>query len=310
MELNSVRVPGKVMLSGEYAVLHGGTAVLIPVPRYLTLSETEAPPAHPHSPVINAALAEPIAEIADFEARHPLSGMEVDRREFVTQAGGAISKLGLGSSAAEAVGVIALRLERMGIPYVENRSLVAELAMRAHNRAQGGAGSGADVAVIAYGEPILFRRYGEEVTITTVEQEKREILPPLALLWSGIAANTRRLVAQFEQWCGTADRAEGYLAELIRVGDRVAETWFSGDSTSLFGLLEEYDQQMSRCMGAAKIEWKTPLHREIGDWAKRHGGHSKPTGAGAGDMILTVGTLPYGERSELRIDLSQPLLHM
>ena len=33
--MTSVRIPGKVMLSGEYAVLYGGTAAMAPVPRFL-----------------------------------------------------------------------------------------------------------------------------------------------------------------------------------------------------------------------------------------------------------------------------------
>jgi mevalonate kinase len=54
--MTNVNIPGKVMLSGEYAVLYGGTSVLVPVPRYMKFEESEFPPENPYTKVVQEAL--------------------------------------------------------------------------------------------------------------------------------------------------------------------------------------------------------------------------------------------------------------
>ncbi|MCB2198979.1 hypothetical protein KQI63_06205 [bacterium] len=302
MELNSVRIPGKVMLSGEYAVLYGATAVLMPVPRFLTISESLGPSTNP-SPVLEHALREPIEPIAVWEEKYPLRSVEVDRSDFYIEQDGRLIKLGIGSSAAEAVGVIALRLERAGVAWQDNRELVATLAERAHRRAQGGIGSGADVAAVAYGCPIRFNRSNDTITVDPIDTATSPVSLPLALLHSGTAANTRVLVRLFEGWACLGDRQKHQLEQLVALSDELAPFWFGGDSGVLLDMLTRFDETMSRLTDEATLPWKTTVHRDIETWAKKNGGAAKPTGAGGGDLVLTVGNLPLSERSEPRIDL-------
>ena len=143
----SVSIPGKVMLSGEFAVLHGAPAVMLPVPRWLRLTAVDRPPAEGYSPVVEAALAQALPATAEHEAGAGLPHIGLDSAEFFTTGTGrAAVKLGLGLSAAEAVGAIALRYECAGISWLTRWREVAAQAMQAHRQAQSGIGSGAGVA--------------------------------------------------------------------------------------------------------------------------------------------------------------------
>ena len=301
MGVIEVRIPGKVMLSGEYAVLHGGTAVLMPVPRYLTVREATSSSDLPSSPVWQEALNEPIEEIASWEETHPLRHLNIDRSAFtMTRPDGTNAKLGLGSSAAEAVGIIALRFERAGMDWTTQRERVAILAEKAHRRAQGGIGSGADVAVIAHGGPIRFRRTDSGFEAVPISGPPTL---PLHLLWSGQPADTRVLVRQFEEWRTSGERASRMVDRLLEASDLLASYWFGSTTDDLLEALDEFCDRMLACAEAAGMPWQLPLHRELNEWAVSHGGRAKPTGAGGGDLVLLAGDLPLDNRSEVGIPL-------
>ncbi|MCK4656823.1 MAG: hypothetical protein KAT85_07305, partial [candidate division Zixibacteria bacterium] len=224
--MRTVRIPGKVMLSGEYAVLHGGTAVLVPVPRYLTITEAQSTDPDQQSPVIRAALDFPLKETEEFEREHCLPGVLINHSEFFSKdASGNLVKLGLGSSAAEAVGIIALRLERAGLGWSENRETIATYADKVHRRVQGGIGSGADIAVCAYREPVSFKRDLDTCTTTSIHKPKYNI--PLHLAWTGQPADTRRLVRDFDTWLSHVESgADDPLSNLVESSREIADVWF------------------------------------------------------------------------------------
>ena len=134
------RAPGKVVLSGAYAVLHGAPAIVTAVSRYVTANTSR--PAAFVTPEVCAALGDHPAPWFD---AGPLR--EGDR------------KLGLGSSAAIVVASLgALHGAREpGIEVGALRRAVFEPALRAHAAAQGG-GSGVDVATSVHGGTLSARR--------------------------------------------------------------------------------------------------------------------------------------------------------
>ena len=293
--MRTVRVPGKVMLSGEYAVLHGGTAILVPVPRYLTVTEAQSTDPERQSPVIRAALDFPLEETDEFEREHCLSGVSIDHSEFFGKdADGNLVKLGLGSSAAEAVGIIALRFERSGLSWSENRDTIAAHADEVHRKVQGGIGSGADIAVCAYREPISFRRNQGPCTTTPIQEPKYKI--PMHLAWTGIPADTRRMVKDFDMWLSRRESAAADLvSNLVESSHEIADVWFQSPVDVLFARLDRFCSALQQCMDAANISHRLPIHDKLESWAKGYGGRAKPTGAGGGDMILLVGDLPVNE---------------
>jgi mevalonate kinase len=301
--MKSVRVPGKVMLWGEYAVLHGGTAVLVPVPRYLTVTEAQTMEPERQSPIIRTALDFQMEETDEFEQVHCLPGVSIDHREFSARgADGNLLKLGLGSSAAEAVGIIALRFERAGLGWSENRETIASYADIVHRKVQGGIGSGADIAVCAYREPVSFKKDQNSCAINPLPKPEYDI--PLHLVWTGQPADTRQLVRDFDTWLSRGEPASAdLLANLMESSHEVAGVWFRSSVDVLFACIDRFCSALRECMEAANIPHRLPIHDRLESWAKEHGGRAKPTGAGGGDMILLVGDLPVNELDKMVIPI-------
>jgi mevalonate kinase len=297
--LNEIRVPGKLMLSGEYAVLYGGESLLVPVNRYLTIKETgHTDKKLLESPVIRESLLEKIPEIEEYEATNGLPELEIDRSDFLaTRSDGSTAKLGIGSSAAEAVGIIELRLQRAGFDWKSNRERVAELAENAHKRAQGGVGSGADVFVCAYGQPIRFKRSGDGFEVKLVKKPSEESNLPLALIWTEVAADTRIFVKKFQDWIDKDPESKTKIAQLVESSNKLAKSWFSESQSKTLHKLDDFLSIMNECAIRSKIEWKLPIHDDLDLWARKNGGISKPTGAGGGDIVLMIGDLPLEQLS-------------
>src|SRR3954471_7989598 len=130
--------PGKLILTGEYAVLDGAPAIVIAVDRR-ALARRNATP-HGSSPFLLAVADEIAARRGTADpAAHAALEISVDSTAFYHR----LTKLGLGSSAAVTVAATALALGTV------NPEEVLPVALAAHARAQGprGArGSGADIA--------------------------------------------------------------------------------------------------------------------------------------------------------------------
>ncbi len=288
----SVRVPGKVLLCGEYAVLRGGTAVLAPVSRALTVAEARTgTEAQALSPVVREALAEPLP----FSEPSPPLRVTVDRGAFFHAAGGGPPvKLGLGSSAAEAVGVIALRFQRAGRHRRSSRREVFRHALAAHRRAQGGRGSGADVAACAFGTWIRYRPRDPEPEVVPIPAASRPPLP-LSLLWTGRPADTRQAIDRFETWERSGGRAVREKVErLVRLADRTAGLWSRRDvrPEDLTAALRDYAAAVDEIAREAGFPYLTPEIRRLDEEARAAGGLAKPTGAGGGDLALLVRPAP------------------
>ncbi len=305
--MKSIKIPGKVMLSGEYAVLYGGTAVLLSVPRYILISEGEPAENQITSPVIGESLSIPISELMEFERKFGLPNIEMDKKEFYHQFDdGREVKLGLGSSSAEAAGIIALRFKRAGFDISNNRMTISKYAIMAHRKAQGGKGSGADVAACVFAEPIKFKLERNNFKIDRINIAPPRYDIPLALVWTGEAADTRDFVDRFNVWISAdSEKSKGILKELIRSADYLADLWFSAPKSELFPALDEFTELVGRYTALAGIRYELPIHRRLREWAVSNGGRCKPTGAGGGDMALFIGDLPLEELKMLTIPLKK-----
>lgn len=336
----TIDIPGKVMLSGEYAVLCGGRAVLLHAPRRLYLEPCTAPPKPNYPPMAHAARRIRIRELEEYERQHGLPHFTLDDREFYAEyPEGRRNKLGLGLSAAEAVGAVALRFSAAGLEWTQHRALVLQYALAAHLEISHG-GSGADVAACASESPVECVLNADGLHVTPLTAEARPAVP-LALYWSGTPADTRQLVSVFSRWvrgeehdvdhpipgdddpyvaqrqlhtAATPDTLPAdtkspaadsvrLLPELIAAANALAPAWFSAQPGELFALLDRFDAAMAACATAAGLAYTLPVHSRLHAWAKRHGGRAKPTGAGGGDMVLLIGELPLAQLQGLVIQL-------
>jgi phosphomevalonate kinase len=158
---------------------------------------------------LEARLAARGERLAELGAR-----LIIDSSDFVTESG---VKRGFGSSAASTVTLTVAICELAGITSEAERF---ELAVGAHRFAQGGRGSGYDVAASLFGGIGLFR--GGEAP--EFEQVEAGWLPPLTLIETEDAASTAHAVSNYAVWKAThgdeavefLQRSNSLIAALVR----------------------------------------------------------------------------------------------
>src|SRR3954469_10888843 len=184
--------PGKLIVTGEYAVLDGAPAIVVAVDRRAIARRNATP--RGSSPFL-VAVAEEIAARrgeTDPAARAALE-VSVDSTAFYHRA----SNLGLGSSNAVTVDATGHALKQSKIATTNRREILA-IALAAHARAQGprGArGSGADIAASVYGGTIAFSRPAGTgpCLIEPMRWPGSVMIVPF---FTGISADTASLVAR------------------------------------------------------------------------------------------------------------------
>ncbi len=244
-----IRVPGNILLAGEYAVLEeGGLGLSMAVDEYVELDAEPDPAlsgqgASGHlfvgimggaSAVWTAGLAADnplfaaVAAACDRVLREERGGgldgpglrITVDSRSFQYPDG---RKRGLGSSAAACVAVAALLLRDLkdNPAYPD---LVFRSALEGHRAVQGGRGSGYDVAASVFGGLGLFSG-GDRPTYRRLEARE---LPEMTLLRGTRAVSTADAVRSWEAWKrrdGAAARryreeSDALVRELVDAGRR------------------------------------------------------------------------------------------
>jgi phosphomevalonate kinase len=260
------RAPGKVVLSGAYAVLEGAPSVVTAVDRYVVADSSR--PAGFLTPEVKAALGNRPAPWFDATA---------------LRAGD--KKLGVGSSAA-------ILVASLGAVYAEERGIrdehalrtaVLEPALAAHRAAQGG-GSGVDVAASTWGGTLVARRSEGGLALRPV------VMPPglhVEVLFAGVPASTSELVGRVRA-LATRDPG-GYAAVIARLSRAAedAERAFDGGSAAgvlaaLAGQLEGL-AELGRLASAPIV---TPEVERMARAAAREGAVVLPAGAGGGDIAV------------------------
>jgi len=263
------RAPGKVVISGAYAVLEGAPAIVASVGRY-AVADTALPPSFVTDEVKAALGARPAPWIDASELRE----------------GG--RKLGLGSSAAILVASLgALELERD--PGLDRASLVSrvfEPARAAHARAQGG-GSGVDVASSTYGGVIAARRSAGRLDVEEVR------LPDgvsIELLVASESASTRELIRRVRELETQDPRAFSELfGAQVRASERARQALAEGDAAAFVGALDAQSEALSALGRAAGANIVTPELERLAAVARSSRAAALPAGAGGGDIALWVG---------------------
>jgi phosphomevalonate kinase len=268
--MTRARAPGKVVLSGAYAVLHGAPAIVSAVSRYVTVDT--ARPASLVTPEVQAALA-PGQSAPWFDA----SDLREDGR-----------KLGLGSSAAILVASL-YALQREAPPpqsEVELKDLILNKALAAHRQAQGG-GSGVDVASSTLGGTLCYRMAGP----TSSLQLPRGLVVEV---WTcPVSASTRDLLAAVAKLARVSAPAhERIMAEQSSASERAVERARAADAEGFVAALREQERALSALGHAAGVPIVTPELAAASPLAVEEGGVLLPAGAGGGDIALFVGRAP------------------
>lgn len=295
-----VSAPGKLFLVGEYAVLDGAPALLTAVDRRATVRLSPAAGTNwtLRAPGIGAGCFEltrtgDIPAATDDQSRHDLRVFEACRAECEAAFGAparpldiaidtrAFSadghKLGLGSSAAVSVTLCQALAIAAGVNL--ERTELATLAIRSHRRAQGGRGSGGDVAASVHGGLI---RYLPDASVTRLSWPS-ELAG--AVVATGAGAETTELVGRVQAYAGSqpADyqRLMQPLVELADCAERAAAS-----VDDFLALCRDYFSALAELDRHAQAGIVTDLHRQLAASAGAHGAVFKSCGAGGGDVGL------------------------
>ncbi|MDB4957566.1 MAG: phosphomevalonate kinase [Myxococcales bacterium] len=279
--------PGKLILTGEYAVLEGAPALVIAVDRRAIARRPDRPHSRPRgtSPFL-VAVADEIA--ARRGAQDPAVAAAMEIAVDSTQFFDGTLKLGLGSSAAVTVAATALAIGSA------DHDEVFEIASAAHARAQGprGAkGSGADVAAAVRGGVIAYSTAGIE---RVVWPERLTLIS----FFTGTSADTPVLVAKIAA-ARKADRApvEAALAAIASASRAACQACaLRGRELAAQGLLSALKlaaTAIDQLAAASGIPLVPPCVVAARAALARLGGTAKTTGAGGGDVA--IGVIPATE---------------
>jgi phosphomevalonate kinase len=289
------------VLSGEYVVLQGAPAISAAVDRRVRVSLEESS-AEYHSIAAPGYLGGSwpfcLNKAGEFAWQKPLPGpssfslveeiwksfdtaqwpslaLVIDTREFCDAASGL--KFGLGSSAAVSVALTAaLQKYRAGGSNIET------VAMDAHDRFQGGRGSGVDVATSLRGGVILYRRAATGVQCLDWPPGLR-----YRYLWSGQAASTTRKLAKLSGRRGQDAESESVNLLGGQAGN-VAAAWSLGDSRQILEAFPAYIDALRQFSVDHDLGIFDAGHEELAQQASDSGIVYKPCGAGGGDIGIVL----------------------
>jgi phosphomevalonate kinase len=284
-----VTAPGKLLLLGEYAVLDGFPAVVAAVNRRAT--GQFVPGREAESPLVDLAVRGAADALGPNRTALPRGSVLVDTHAF-SQNG---VKLGIGSSAATAAVTVGAVLEMAGLAVAESIDLIFDVASAAHRAAQGGLGSGADVAAAVYGGMLHYTRSAHGPA--TIRR-----LPPLVgvemVVFSTGAPSSTVDCLQTVTAFATAN-PETHRQLLPPIADAVSRFeagLFARDPAEIFAAIGAAYAGMDMLGQAAGVPIVTPLLAHAATLAHEMGGAAKPSGAGGGDVGIAF--LPDRDASE------------
>ena len=260
-----VIAPGKVLLTGAYAVLEGAPAIVLAVDRYA---------------------------VAD-EARVDTSALYHSG-----------TKLGLGSSAAALVASLGREAALLGADLAAPpaRDALFLEARDAHAREQRG-GSGVDVAASVFGGALRYelapnRREGARVRPVTLPAGLE-----VAVYWSGTSARTSDLRARVDAL--RARSASTYQARFAALSDAARAAAIAideGDRQAFLAASRMFADALAALGAAADAPIVPPSFAELGAVAADAGAVFFPSGAGGGDVGVFLGhaapSAAFGARAE------------
>ncbi|WP_437787017.1 hypothetical protein [Sorangium sp. So ce1097] len=292
-----VRAPGKLVLSGAYAVLEGAPALVAAVDRYVL-----ADPARPAPLVTDEVQAAIDAGALDRAVWFDASALRAPAPAGAPAA--ASRKLGLGSSAAILVATLAARAATRATaaaaatrataaaaagqpaPAWDARALFLD-ALAAHRRAQGG-GSGVDVAASVHGG-VLCCRLGPGGALDVAPHALPGELA-VEVFASDAAARTSDMLERVRALAARDPAAHRALLGAAAEGAIAAVA--AADARALVAALDRQVDALAELGDRAGAPIVTPALRRLRPAAAAEGASLAPSGAGGGDVSIFVGAAP------------------
>lgn len=277
------RAPGKLVLSGAYAVLEGAPCLVAAVDCYVVADA--ARPAPFVTDEVRAALdAGALGAGAPGAPWFDASAL----REHAPD--GSSRKLGLGSSAAILAASLAAALGDAFASEAALRATIFPLALAAHRKAQGG-GSGVDVAASVYGGVLhAHLSPGGDLGAAPHHLPFSTVVDVFA---SPVAAVTRELLGRVRSLATRSPARHRACLDAAAAGARAAVEARSV-ATLVLAISTQTDAltALGEAAGAPIVTEEVAALRAA---ATAEGGTFAPSGAGGGDIAIFVGRAPSSE---------------
>jgi phosphomevalonate kinase len=306
--------PGKLFLTGEYAVLWGAPATIAAVtPRLGATLQFESNSAAdelvrldvPGAQLVGRWSGEHLAwneappAAARFAASALTLALERNRKRargmslrFETSARGhSGQKLGLGTSASAAAIASLAGLLSANSDEPPAKAEVFAVAARAHWESQNRKGSNGDVAAACFGSVTLYRRYPVETEPLSLEPDVRSVTThslKLALISSGQAAKTPSMVAAVERALSSEERAS-FAARSSEVTLAFAGALERSRFAEALQALNRAGDLLEELGARAGVSVVTPTLATLTSLGRDAGLAAKVSGAGGGDSVLFAG---------------------
>lgn len=266
------RAPGKLVISGAYAVLEGAPCLVAAVDRYVIADGGRA------------------ADFVTDEVRAAVEAGAMDGPVWFDAAAlreaapdGTSRKLGLGSSAAILAASLAAATGDRYPDEAAMRAAIFPIALAAHRRAQGG-GSGVDVAASVFGGVLRAQIRGEGLDTAPHPLPEGMVI---AVYASPVSASTRALLAQVRALSGRDPARHRACLDAAGAGARAA---VAASTTGAFvAAIAAQTDALGALGDAAEANIVTPEVRALRAAAEAEGGTFAPSGAGGGDIAFFAG---------------------
>ena len=315
-----VSAPGKLILMGEYSVLIGAPAVVMAVNRraVVTAGAADGESWLVTAPGLVADAAKCVIKapgrvvwddcelgarfelferlIGEMAARAVLESaaltpqkLELDTTAFFDAGLPGRPKLGIGSSAALTVALATVLTGRETQPCGGDVAWLRTL-VELHRAAQGGLGSGIDVAASLCGGVLGFELdAGGSVAGIAPIQWPNDI--SRAFVWTGKSASTCSFLEHLEnaRTSGSQD-VDGALDRLGRVSERGVDALARNDAFRFLDSVDRFCEALELLGRAIEMPILSDAHRRLRQLGTECGVHYKPSGAGGGDFGVCFST--------------------
>ena len=316
--------PGKLLITGEYAVLDKATAVAVAIDVRASasvgrISGRDSVLFDPalgrafdfrfddrdgllwidESPGDRGRVIESVCNVLAGRMPHfgalPSIKVTLDTDDFYRLSAGRPEKLGLGSSAAILVAFAgALSTE---LAFELDRPSLHAICHEAHRRMQQTHGSGVDVAIAIDGG-VLAVRPADSGRVPVGEKLDWPAGLHLLPVWTGSGAPTPVFLERFAAY---RERdpigCESHMSTLRNFARRSAAAWSGGSVADIMMLAERYAEAIAEFDRDSEIGIVTGAHETLRAMAERHGAVYKTSGAGGGDFGIVLADDPASIQS-------------
>jgi len=283
------KAPGKMFLTGEYAVLYGYPAIILAVNKYVTTKIEEA------NRFSFKAYNKKIEDLENVRRVSPhsyavikyyIENFDIDIKSVSVEIESDIPFKGLGSSSATMVS-LSTALNRFFLLNIDSREVIQHL-YKIKDRLEGG--SIADIATSFLGGVVLIQQYKNDVKVEKLSPELLTKVFNIYAIYSGERQDTFEAIRNIRDKV----RKKEYYKKLIDLmGETSKETinnWRNMDN--LIKLIRLYHYLL------ASLGTSTRNIDEIVDYFENIGGAAKISGAGYGDSVLA---LTFKEQDQLAL---------